>query len=115
MEQPLFTVESSSHDGVLKVSVVGEVDMDTAPRIRAALGSASTVVLDLEGVTFFGSAGIQLLVDAQRRVRDLAVVATRRPVLRPLSVTGLAPYLSLCPSPDEALDHVRRGARSHVG
>ncbi|WP_170211982.1 STAS domain-containing protein [Saccharothrix australiensis] len=111
----MITVRSSWRDDVLVVSVAGEVDMDTAPRARAALQHPAAVVLDLDEVTFFGSAGIQLLVDAHAMVEDLAVVATRRPVLRPLEVTGLTEHLALCPSVDAALDRVQRRIRSRAG
>ncbi|CCH33379.1 STAS domain-containing protein [Actinosynnema sp. NPDC047251] len=112
MEQPLITVETSRHDDVLLVRVAGEVDLDTVPQVRAVLrGPAVAVVLDLGGVTFFGSAGIKLLVDARREFGALAVVATARAVLHPLQVTGLARHLPLCRSSDAALDHVRRMSR----
>ncbi|GAA1339886.1 STAS domain-containing protein [Saccharothrix algeriensis] len=116
MDQPLITVGSSWHDGILLVTVVGEVDMDTVPKIRAALHQpAPAVVLDLDGVTFFGSAGMQLLVDTRNRVPGLAVVATNHPVLRPLEVTGLRPHLPLCPTRATALAHVRDDLRSRTG
>ncbi|MEU4804452.1 STAS domain-containing protein [Actinosynnema sp. NPDC023587] len=108
MEQPLVTVRSSLLDDVLLVEVVGEVDLDTVPDIRTALSApAPAVVLDLAAVTFFGSAGIQLLVDADREIEALAVVASTRLVLRPLVVTGLDVRLPLCASPDAALERVR--------
>ncbi|MBW4721246.1 STAS domain-containing protein [Saccharothrix obliqua] len=109
MEQPLITVDSARWGDVLVVSVAGEVDQDTAPRVRAALrGRAAALVLDLSAVTFFGSAGIRVLLDAHREVAAFAVVAANRPVLRPLEATGLDCHLPLCPSPAAALDRVRR-------
>ncbi|MEV0681433.1 STAS domain-containing protein [Actinosynnema sp. NPDC050436] len=109
MEQPLITVRTSRHDDVLLVRVVGEVDQDTAPLVRTALREpAAALVLDLDAVTFFGSAGIRLLVDAVRAHPALAVATTARAVLRPLQVTGLARHLPLCDSPEAALDRVHR-------
>ncbi|MBB5956859.1 anti-anti-sigma factor [Saccharothrix tamanrassetensis] len=115
MEQPLITVRTSWHGDVLLVAVSGEIDLDTAPRVRSALRTTTAVVLDLREVTFFGSTGIQLLLDAHHDIRDLAVVASSRTVLRALEVTDLARYLPLCPSPDAAFDHVRRTARTCPG
>lgn len=56
------------------VRVVGEIDMLTAPSLRAVLetaceGSRHTVV-DMAGVEFMGSAGITALLGAADRARD---------------------------------------------
>jgi anti-sigma B factor antagonist len=83
------------------ITVSGEVDMHTAPQLRAEIGEvlaerAGPVVLDLTAVTFVGSAGIAILVEAyheaQQRGRSLAVVADHSTiaVIQPLHTAGLA-------------------------
>ncbi|MFI9010740.1 STAS domain-containing protein [Actinosynnema sp. NPDC053489] len=97
-------------DGVAVVSVSGEVDMLTAPQLRAeALRhlDGRTLVLDLSGVTFLGSAGLAVLVEAsqQAKARDaeFRVVAVDRAVTRPLVATGLGDVFSVSASVEEAL------------
>jgi anti-anti-sigma factor len=62
------------HTGPVSVlTVSGEIDIASGPRLRAALdeildapesAALTGVVLDLSAVTFLGSAGLALLVDA---------------------------------------------------
>lgn len=57
--------------GAVVTEVHGEVDLLTAPRLAATLveqadGRAPVVVVDLSEVDFFGAAGLEALVQAQR-------------------------------------------------
>lgn len=62
--EQLLTVEQRVEAGAVVVSVLGEVDMLTAPRLRAAMDGAlrsavaRRVVIDLSQVTFLASAGV---------------------------------------------------------
>jgi len=79
------------------VTVLGEVDTVTAPDLAAVLtaqlATAQLVVVDLDGVEFFGSAGLQVLVDANelavRDDRSLRLVCHARMVNRTLEVSDL--------------------------
>jgi anti-anti-sigma factor len=80
------------------VTVSGEVDLETAPELGdhavAALKDVSVhLVLDLRGVTFMDSTGLQVLL-ATAHQADLAggslvLVAPNRAVNRILTLTGL--------------------------
>lgn len=78
---------------------------------RAALDDPETGVriVDLTDVTFLGSPGLAALLQAteqaQRRREPLRLVvdANRRPVIRPIAITGLDQLLTLCPTVDDAL------------
>jgi len=81
-------------------AVVGEVDIHSAPELRAAITesiestTAATVIIDLSDVTFLGSPGLAALVaakaqTAERGVRLGVVTGDNRIVLRPLQITGL--------------------------
>lgn len=100
--------------GTLVVSVAGEIDMATAPTLRAAVQAAiresagEACVLDLTAVTFLGSSGLSALVEAAqlseaRREPLRIVVDANRPVIRPIMVTGLDDVLALYHTVDEAL------------
>ena len=89
---------STGEDGAVTVTVVGEVDTFTAPVLRSSLDTQleqqpKSLVIDLSGVQFLGSAGLAVLVETQKSARsrevDLRLVATTRAVTRPLEVTGL--------------------------
>lgn len=98
-------------DGVSVLTVAGEVDMVSAPALREALvpslADGTTFVVDMTGVTFLGSAGLAVLVEAARVAQQqnaaLKVVATARAVTRPLEATGLGEVFSVHESVDSAL------------
>jgi anti-sigma B factor antagonist len=98
-------------EGVTVLSVSGEVDMLTAPQLRADvlrhLDAGDTLVLDLSGVSFLGSAGLAVLVQAlqqgKRRGTAFRVVAVERAVTRPLAATGLGDVFGVFESVDQAV------------
>lgn len=100
-------------EGVLVLTVTGEIDMENAPALCRSVTSAidrtrgEPCVLDLTTVTFLGSAGLTALLQAtrhaeQRREPLRIVVDSNRPVIRPIQVTGLDDVLSLYHSVAEA-------------
>ncbi|MCO1574562.1 STAS domain-containing protein [Crossiella sp. SN42] len=100
--------------GTVVISVVGDVDTDTAPALQAAAASAiddttgEDCVLDLTEVSFLNSAGLTALVEATahaeaRREPLRIVVDSNRPVIRPIELTGLDELLRLYHTVEEAL------------
>src|SRR5918911_381398 len=70
-----FTVERQLSDGTARIIVSGELDMETGPRLDEEIRQAeaerpAVLVLDLRGVTFFDSTGLQLVLDADVRARE---------------------------------------------
>lgn len=68
-ERPGFRVDVDVSVGTRLISVFGEVDVASAPVVGQALqeaevSAATSVVLDLAGVTFLDSAGIRVLMEA---------------------------------------------------
>lgn len=110
-----LTVTTAPVGRAALVTVSGPVDMHTAPRLqdelRGALAAPSSgpVVVDLTAVTFLGSAGLAVLVDAQHeagdRQRSLALVVDhfRPAVVRPLEAAGLAGLFKSYAVLDDAL------------
>jgi anti-anti-sigma factor len=102
---------------VLVVKAVGEIDLLTDGAVRTdvlrTLGERpGALVLDFSEVTFLGSAGIAVLVEAaQAAQRDgvrFAVAAVNRAVVRPLQLAGVADMLNMHSTLAEALEAVRR-------
>jgi anti-sigma B factor antagonist len=79
-----FAVRGTPGGGITVVEVGGEVDVETAPRMRAALEAAlatgDPVVVDLAAVTFMDSAGFGVLASAQRRAAQDGVTVRLRAV-----------------------------------
>jgi len=108
----MITVEVTDHDGATVVSVAGEVDMVTTPRLNTCLQeqlaqSPDRLVVDLSGLSFLGSSGLAVLVesldDARGRGTDLRLVCSSREVVRPLEATGLTELFQTFPDLDSAL------------
>ncbi len=102
-------------DGVVVVSAVGAIDMLTAPQLQEVIDAAAdrkpaALILDMTEVDFLASAGMRVLVMAQRRVGDEArfvVVADGPATSRPLKITGLTDHIELFSTLDVALQSVR--------
>ena len=99
--------------GATVVEVSGEIDLHSAPQLRAELGRAieepspPRVVLDLSGVSFLDSTGVGVLVGALKRAREaggaLHFCHAQPRVKRVFEITGLIGALPLFPTRDEAL------------
>jgi anti-anti-sigma factor len=93
---------SQPRPGVVVVSPVGEVDVATVDVLRDAARDAVAseprcLVIDLSGLTFCGSAGLGMLLEACRAAEaagvHFAIVAGPPIVRRILDITGLGPVL----------------------
>ncbi|MGA5466032.1 STAS domain-containing protein [Mycobacterium sp. NPDC050041] len=113
-----MTAEDDREEWVGSVVVVrasGAIDMLTAPalteKVRAVVAQRPTaVIIDLTDVEFLASAGMQVLVNTHHEVTPairFAVVADGPATSRPLKITGLTDVITLFPTLDGALDHVR--------
>ena len=94
------------------LAVRGEVDMETAPALETALEetireSAGAIVLDLSGVEFLDSSGLQVLLRARallgREDRALVLVCPFGPVRRVFELSGVSEMFALYDSRDAAL------------
>jgi anti-sigma B factor antagonist len=95
------------------VYAVGEVDMSNAQELLNAIQGAcdeisepTPLAVDLSGIAFLGSSGINVLLQAQQRCQaqrtPLRVVAVGRTVLRTLLICGLGGVLDIRESPTNA-------------
>jgi anti-sigma B factor antagonist len=106
-----LTVDDS-HPPFTVVAVSGEVDVATAPDLRAKLlelvGEGKLrLVVDLEAVQFLDSTGLGVLVSAVKRARndggDLALICTHQHLLKVFEITGLETVFAIHDSLDAAL------------
>ncbi|HJS95723.1 MAG TPA: STAS domain-containing protein [Solirubrobacteraceae bacterium] len=100
-------IDIVERDGVLVVTLEGEVDLCAAPELeqalnRAAATDASSIVVDLDRVSFMDSAGVHVLLQfslAHGNGSRLTLTRGSRQVQRLLEVTGVERYLPLVTEP----------------
>ena len=97
----------------------GEVDIETAPRLTAALDEAiresrGPFIVDLCEVEFLDSSGVSVLVRARavlgQKERELAVICPPGPVRRIFEVAGIDDLLVLFDSPEQLAAMLRPAA-----
>jgi anti-sigma B factor antagonist len=90
----------------------GELDADTAGRLdvilqEALIDSCGPFVLDLSGLTFMDSGGINELLRTRallgREERTLVVVCEGGPVRRVIDLVGIADLFTIVPTREAAL------------
>jgi anti-sigma B factor antagonist len=100
--QPFGIRVSPTRPGVVRVSVIGEVDLCTAPLLQQTLvrelGVASELLLDLSEVSFIDASGLRAIVSAARTASDnggMLAVDSPLPTLarRVIEITGLEELL----------------------
>ena len=112
----LLAVDSEVRAEAVLVHVKGEIDSSTAGELGSQLESAlqqagahesRMLVVDLQGVTYFGSAGLNAVLDCHKQgLRagiSVRLVADNDLVVRPIEVTNLDSLLDLYPSWPDAL------------
>jgi anti-sigma B factor antagonist len=92
----ILRVEENGHGSVLHIK--GEIDLATAPQLRARLQTlGGTVVVDLSDVAFLDSTGIGVLVAARKRLSAAGGGLTLRypsdVVARTLEIVGLHDWI----------------------
>jgi anti-anti-sigma factor len=112
-----FEATTEELDGpVHQISVVGELDLDTAPileaRLREAQHAGVSVLLNLSDCEFIDSSGLALIVQAWREIssRDstnLAMCCAKDQVERLLRIAGAYESISIFDSVDDALAELR--------
>jgi anti-anti-sigma factor len=113
----LLVVDSEVRPEAVLVHVSGEIDSSTAGELRTRLTSAleeaggqepRLLIVDLDGVTYFGSAGLNAVLDCHkqglRAGTAVRLVADNELVVRPIEVTNLDSLLDLYPSLPDALE-----------
>ncbi len=94
-----------------RLSLVGELDLVSAPIVQAAFDRVESapvgmIVVDLRRLSFMDAAGLNVLAQAHKRAQrgrwSLVVVRGPRPVQRLLELTGFDKVLGPIDDPDLA-------------
>jgi anti-sigma B factor antagonist len=97
------------------ISVEGELDLATAPRLKWMLidvleAGCTRLVVDLSRVSFLDSTALGVLVGVKRRLDPdarLAIVCARPAVLKIFEFSGMDGAFEVFPTADEALAYTR--------
>jgi anti-sigma B factor antagonist len=94
------------------VSVTGEIDVYTAPKLREQIVALVDegqyhLVVDMSGVEFLDSTGLGVLVGGLKRVRahdgSLSLVCDEERILKIFRITGLTKVFPIHATVDEAV------------
>jgi anti-anti-sigma factor len=112
----LLIVDYEVRPEAVVVQAKGEVDSSTAGNLTAQLAAAlqqagsqasRLLIIDLQAVTYFGSAGLNAVLECHRHGLDagtsVRLVADNGLVVRPIEVTNLDTVLELYPTLTDAL------------
>lgn len=98
-----LTIHLARHEGTARLTLAGDLDVGSVPRLRAALQEAvddgpEVIELDLGGVDFVDSTGLGVLIGAHRRAGEtggrLVAVAVSPALQRVLELTGVSDLLT---------------------
>ena len=95
-----MTMEIKKNTEATVIEVVGRLDTTSAPALEKAInediGDAKNLVLDLKGVQYISSAGLRVLLGAQKKMQKIGsmkVTNVCEAVMEVLEMTGFADIL----------------------
>ena len=95
-----MTIEIKKADAQTVIEVVGRLDTSTAPVLDKTIGENvpenSALVLDMKGLEYISSAGLRVLLSAQKRMQKSGSMKVRNvceEVMEVLEMTGFADIL----------------------
>jgi anti-sigma B factor antagonist len=112
-------VETTQRDAASILTLSGEIDVYTAPRLRQAIvdlvdGGSRRIIVDMEKVEFLDSTGLGVLVEGLKRVKnhdgELSIVATHDKILKIFDITGLNKAFPIHPTVDDAFEEAAPSA-----
>ncbi|RSN26810.1 anti-sigma factor antagonist [Amycolatopsis sp. WAC 04169] len=100
---PLVVAEAARSEEAITVSVTGDIDISTSPRLHAELfellaDGPGIAVIDMTGVGFCDSSGLSVMVQLNRHCQEAGIdlsFAPSKVVRRAIELTGLLPTLKV--------------------
>ena len=95
-----MTIEIKKNAEETTLEVVGRLDTITAPQLEKTinddLGDTKNLVLNIGGVEYISSAGLRVLLGAQKKMQKLGsmtLIKVRKEVMEVFEMTGFADIL----------------------
>ena len=116
-DAPHLYIEVSRADAATVLTLRGEIDVYTVPRLRSSIQGAldhgaKNLIVNLEALEFTDSQGLGALMAGWKLARSnggaLLLAAVPKQVAKALAITGLVRYLKAFPDTAAALAHLKR-------
>ena len=95
-----MTIEIKTNADATTIAVVGRLDTTTAPMLDKTINEdiqdAKNLILDIKGVTYISSAGLRVLLSAQKKmmkIGSMKVMNVCPEVMEVFEMTGFADIL----------------------
>ena len=97
-----MTIEIKRNAEETVIELVGRLDTTTAPALDKTIGDdipdTKNLVLDLKGLEYISSAGLRVLLGAQKKMQKIGsmkVLNVREVVMEVFEITGFADILTI--------------------
>ena len=97
-----MVIEIKKNADVTIMELVGRLDTTTAPSLEKTIGDAmgemKNLVLDLKGLEYVSSAGLRVLLSAQKKIQAVGameLINVQETVMDVLEITGFADILTI--------------------
>ena len=97
-----MTIEIKRNADETTIEIVGRLDTTTAPvldkTINEDLGETKSLILDLKGLEYISSAGLRVLLGAQKKMQavgSMKVINVCEAVMEVFEMTGFADILTI--------------------
>lgn len=98
----MLNINKKTENGALTVALEGRLDTTSAPQLegelKGALDGVTSLVLDLEGLEYISSAGLRVLLSAQKLMMkqgSMKVTNVNETVMEIFEVTGFVDILTI--------------------
>lgn len=102
MEEIAMTITKTAENGVLNIALEGRLDTNTAPQLEAELKNSLSGVteldLDLSGLEYISSAGLRVLLAAQKamnRQGRMTIHNVGETIMEVFEITGFVDILTI--------------------
>ena len=97
-----MTIEIKKNESTTTIELVGRLDTITAPAlektINESVGNTENLILDFAGIEYISSAGLRVLLGAQKRLQksgSMKLVNVSEDVMEVFEMTGFADILTI--------------------
>ena len=102
MEEIAMTITKTAENGTLRIALEGRLDTNTAPQLEAelktSLSGIAELELDFSGLEYISSAGLRVLLAAQKtmsRQGKMTIRNVNETIMEVFEITGFVEILTI--------------------